>query len=69
MSLFDRLAGSASSFYTTLMFGLGAIAGAISGLFFDGTLKPMVLTMLAASIASNLLSTRIGRPADAGQAP
>ncbi len=64
MSLFDKLAGSASSFYTTLMFALGAIFGAASGLFFDGTLKPMVLTMLVASVASNLLSLKIPRPTE-----
>ena len=46
MGLFDKLAGSASSLYTTLMFALGAIAGAISGVFFDGSLRPMVITML-----------------------
>ncbi len=59
MSHFDKLAGSASSFYTTLMFGLGAVAGGISGYFFDNTLQPMVVTMLCASIASNVLSLRI----------
>lgn len=55
MSHFDKLAGSASSFYTTLMFATGAIFGSISGLFFDGTLVPMVVTMLIASCAANLL--------------
>lgn len=58
MSHFDKLAGSASSLYTTLMFGTGALFGAVSGLFFDGTLVPMVLTMLVASSAANLLALR-----------
>lgn len=58
MSHFDKLAGSASSFYTTSMFATGAIFGSISGMFFDGTLVPMVVTMLAASCAANLLGLR-----------
>ena len=56
MSYFDKLAGSASSFYTTLMFGLGAILGWISGQLSDGTLLPMVATMLI----SSLLATTLG---------
>ena len=62
MSHFEKLAGSAASFYTTLMFSMGAIFGGISGLFFDDTLRPVVTTMLAASIAANLMSLRV-RPA------
>jgi hypothetical protein len=58
MSHFDKLAGSASSFFTTSMFATGAIFGSISGMFFDGTLVPMVVTMLAASCAANLLGLR-----------
>ena len=54
MRHFDRLAGSASSLYTTLMFGMGSVFGAVSGVFFDGTLRPMVITMLVASVAANL---------------
>jgi len=50
---FGALAGSASSLYTTLMFGLGSVFGVVSGFFFDGTLRPMALTMLAASVVSN----------------
>jgi MFS transporter, DHA1 family, multidrug resistance protein len=57
---FDKLAGSASSLYTTMMFVLGALFGAASGRFFDGTLVPMVVTMLTASIAANLVSLGIG---------
>ncbi|HET8696867.1 MAG TPA: multidrug effflux MFS transporter [Gammaproteobacteria bacterium] len=50
---FGALAGSASSLYTTLMFGLGSVFGVVSGFFFDGTLRPMVLTMLAAAVIAN----------------
>jgi DHA1 family bicyclomycin/chloramphenicol resistance-like MFS transporter len=59
MSHFRKLAGSASSLYTTLMFGSGAIFGAVSGVFFDGTLRPMVVTMLVASLAANALALGI----------
>ena len=61
MSFFDKLAGSASSFYTTLMFAMGAIFGGISGYFFDGTLRPMALTMLFASFGAVLLGATIRR--------
>jgi len=50
---FGALAGSASSLYTTLMFGLGSIFGLVSAFFFDGTLRPMALTMLAAAVVAN----------------
>jgi len=50
---YDRLAGSASSLYTTMFFSLGAILGWVTGMFFDGTLRPMVLTMLVSCVASN----------------
>jgi MFS transporter, DHA1 family, multidrug resistance protein len=50
---FGALAGSASSLYTTLMFGLGSLFGVVSGFFFDGTLRPMALTMLAAAVVAN----------------
>lgn len=59
MSHFDRLAGSASSLYTTFMFSMGAAFGLVSGFFFDGTLRPMVATMLCASLAANAVATTI----------
>jgi DHA1 family bicyclomycin/chloramphenicol resistance-like MFS transporter len=59
MSHFDKLAGSASSIYTTLLFAMGASFGAVSSLFFDGSLRPMVLTMGAASLLANLLASLI----------
>lgn len=55
MGMFEKLAGSASSLYTTLMFSMGAVFGAMSGLFFDGTLLPMSLTMLCATSCAMLL--------------
>jgi MFS transporter, DHA1 family, multidrug resistance protein len=66
---YDRLAGSASSLYTTLMFSFGAVLGSVSGLFFDGTLRPMAITMLCAAVAANacslLTGATISRPAPA----
>ena len=63
---YDRLAGSASSLYTTLLFSTGAAFGAVSGLFFDGTLRPMAFTMFVASLAANscalLTGAKIGHP-------
>jgi len=64
---YDRLAGSASSLYTTLLFSTGAAFGAVSGVFFDDTLRPMAFTMLAATVLANscalLTGAKIGRPA------
>lgn len=60
LSHFDKLAGSAASLYTTLIFAFGAIMGAISGVFFDGTLLPMVITMLVATLLANAVATYIG---------
>ncbi|MGD8810709.1 MAG: multidrug effflux MFS transporter [Gammaproteobacteria bacterium] len=59
MANFEKLAGSASSFYTTLMFATGASLGGISGYFFDGTLRPMALTMLASSLAAVAIGATI----------
>ena len=54
---FDKLAGSASSLYTTLMFALGAALSGISGLLFNGTLKPIAFVMIVASAAANLIGS------------
>ena len=62
MSHFDQLAGSASSLYTTLMFAMGAIFGAVSGYFFDGTLVPMAVTMAVCAVLANLVSIGIRKP-------
>jgi DHA1 family bicyclomycin/chloramphenicol resistance-like MFS transporter len=61
MSHFDKLAGSASSVYTTLMFGSGAIFGALSGVFFDGSLRPMAITMFCCSAAACTLLVVLSR--------
>jgi len=60
MSHFGSLAGSASSLYTTLLFSSGAVFGAVSGIYFDNTLRPMVITMFVASLIANLLAFTTG---------
>lgn len=73
MSYFHELAGSASSTYTTMMFSGGAALGALTGVLFDGSLLPIVATMMAASVAANLLArsiphedARLGRAGETG---
>ena len=63
---FKNLAGSAVSLMNTSTFLMGSLAGVLSGLFYDGTLRPMVYTMLAATLAGNLIALTIVRtdPAD-----
>jgi DHA1 family bicyclomycin/chloramphenicol resistance-like MFS transporter len=60
MSHYGALAGSASSLYTTMLFSSGAVFGAVSGVFFDGTLRPMAITMFVASAIANLLAFTTG---------
>ena len=59
MSYFKKISGSAASLMSTSMFLLGAALGALSGVFFDGTLLPMTVTMLGASIIANIVSHSI----------
>ncbi len=59
MSYFHKLAGSASSTYTTMMFSGGAALGALSGVFFNRTLMPIAVIMAAASVTANLLARSI----------
>jgi DHA1 family bicyclomycin/chloramphenicol resistance-like MFS transporter len=65
---FGAFAGSASSLYTTLMFSMASVFGAVSGLFFDGTLRPMAFTMFAASVAANAFALLTGADIGAGAA-
>jgi MFS transporter, DHA1 family, multidrug resistance protein len=62
MGYFAELAGSASSVYTTLMFALGGIFGALVGVFYTGTLLPMLGVMAAASLLANLIALTIRSP-------
>jgi DHA1 family bicyclomycin/chloramphenicol resistance-like MFS transporter len=59
MGFFHKLAGSASSIYTTLLFSGGALLGALTGVFFNGTLLPMVSVMLLATLCANVLALSV----------
>jgi DHA1 family bicyclomycin/chloramphenicol resistance-like MFS transporter len=61
MGFFRELAGSASSVYTTMMFLLGGTLGWLSGLLNDGTLGPIAVMMLAASLTANAISWGLPR--------
>jgi len=65
MGFFQRLAGSASSVYTTMMFSFGGVLGALTGFLYDGTLLPVVAVMAAASLLANLLGLSLPRGASA----
>jgi DHA1 family bicyclomycin/chloramphenicol resistance-like MFS transporter len=65
MGFFDKLAGSASSVYTTLLFAGGGALGALTGAFFNGTLLPIAAVMLAASLSANLLAASLPHAVDA----
>lgn len=60
---FTRLSGSATSLMNMSVFSFGAAWGAISGYFYNGTLLPVVATMLTALTLSNLIGMSIPRPA------
>jgi len=61
MGFFRELAGSASSVYTTMMFFLGGALGWLSGLLNDGSLVPITVMMLLASLTANVISWRLPR--------
>jgi DHA1 family bicyclomycin/chloramphenicol resistance-like MFS transporter len=61
MGFFRELAGSASSVYTTLMFLLGGTFGWLSGVFNNGSLVPIAVLMLGASVTANVISWRLPR--------
>lgn len=65
MGFFHKLAGSAASVYTTLMFSLGGILGALTGFIYDGTLLPIVTVMLAASVLANTIALSLPKGAPA----
>ena len=56
---FGQLAGSATSLMSMAMFSFGGVLGFISGLFYDGTLVPIVVTMLVVLVLANLVALTI----------
>ncbi|MHA6684085.1 multidrug effflux MFS transporter [Mesorhizobium sp. A556] len=65
-----EIAGTASALMGTLQFAIGAVAMAVSGLFFDGTPVPMVAGIaLCAVISFGLAQATLGRVRDAAEVP
>lgn len=62
LAQFHKLAGSATSLMSMAMFSFGSVLGFVSGIFFDGTLAPTLLTMLAALIIGNIIAMTIPNP-------
>ncbi len=61
MGYFKRLSGSAASVFTTALFVLGSGLGALTSVFFDGSLVPMTTLMFAAATVSNVLARQAAR--------
>ena len=59
---FGHLSGSASSLITTASFLFGGALGTVSGLLYDGSLNPIVLTMAAAALLANMIAATIPEP-------
>lgn len=68
MGFFDKLAGSASSVYMTMMFAFGGLLGIATGELYDGSLLPVVGVMAAASIVANVIGFSLPVPAAAAAA-
>ena len=62
LAYFDRLSGSAVSLMNVAVFLFGSFLGVLSGLFYDGTLRPIVYTMATAAITANLIALTIPAP-------
>lgn len=58
---FNQLSGSAVSLMNVTVFLFGSVLGVASGLFYDGTLRPIVYTMLAGIVCANLIALTIPR--------
>jgi DHA1 family bicyclomycin/chloramphenicol resistance-like MFS transporter len=59
---FDKGAGSASALLGTIQYTLGASAGALVGLFHNGTAVPMTATMAACGVAGWCAVARLSPP-------
>jgi DHA1 family bicyclomycin/chloramphenicol resistance-like MFS transporter len=62
LAYFDRLSGSAVSLMNVAVFLFGSVLGVVTGVFFDGTLKPIVFTMAVAITVGNLNALGIPPP-------
>ena len=61
IAYFDELSGSASSVNALIFFAIGAFMGTLSGLYFDGSLVPMVVTMFISSLLCRVIGWTIPR--------
>ena len=60
MAPFGEVAGSASALLGTIQFGVGAGAGALVGVFHDGTALPMTAGIAGCAIASFVVWRTLG---------
>ncbi|MFK7916344.1 MAG: multidrug effflux MFS transporter [Pseudomonadales bacterium] len=58
---FNQLSGSAVSLMNVTVFLFGSLLGIATGLIYDGTLRPIVFTMLAGVVCANLIALTIPR--------
>ena len=59
---FGKQSGSASSLINTATFLFGSLFGILSGVLYDGSLSPVVLTMAAAVLLANMVASTIPEP-------
>jgi len=59
MAFYDRLAGSAASVISVTAFMVGAPLAALSQVFFDGTVNPMIFVMFGSCVIANLIAATI----------
>lgn len=59
---FGHLSGSANSLISTASFLFGSVLGVLSGLLYDGSLNPIVITMLAGVLLANAVASTIPEP-------
>ena len=60
---FKKLAGSAGALMSMATFTFGAVSGALSSVFNDGTLVPIVSVMLVSVVSANLIGRSTPAPA------
>lgn len=65
LTQFKRLVGSASSLMGITVFLMGGLLGAVSGVLHDGTLRPIIYTMLGAILIGNVVLLGIPKPSGA----
>ncbi|ABB31913.1 drug resistance transporter, Bcr/CflA subfamily [Geobacter metallireducens RCH3] len=69
MAPFDKAAGSASALLGTIQYTLGATAGALVGMFHNGTAVPMTATMALCGVLGWCAIVGVARASSARRAP